>query len=380
MKLKQNNTIVRSVKLGTPIQNVRKTITLDSATAIATIENLLDSNRIRGLVDSAYIQARQNYLDSDTISAFIDSAYVSIRDRFRDSLEFLDSAEVIQLIDSAYVQARQDNPFTQLRESDGAIVLSGEFLPDSASVSLGSPTRPFAELHLSSSSIFLGANKLSVDSTTDFRITTPTGGTANIIVNHVHFGANEDVLSVDSNRQLAFGKNQDFDSGANPTYLGFNLSANELADLSGIDLTGLDNNKFLQYNGTEWVVVDIDSAYIQARQNYLDSATISSFIDSAYIQARQVDFFRDSAFVTDIVDTVYIQARDRFRDSLEFLDSAEWGIPLEDIASYIDSFRHGALPHGGGGIGLERVIMLFLGLPNIRKTAWFTRDPKRIAP
>eukprot|EP00555_Chaetoceros_dichaeta_P012894 CAMPEP_0198261850 /NCGR_PEP_ID=MMETSP1447-20131203/10489_1 /TAXON_ID=420782 /ORGANISM="Chaetoceros dichaeta, Strain CCMP1751" /LENGTH=644 /DNA_ID=CAMNT_0043949897 /DNA_START=39 /DNA_END=1973 /DNA_ORIENTATION=+ len=57
-----------------------------------------------------------------------------------------------------------------------------------------------------------------------------------------------------------------------------------------------------------------------------------------------------------------------------------WNIPLEDIKSYVDSFRHGALPHGGGGIGLERVVMLFLGLPNIRKTAWFPRDPKRLAP
>ena len=57
-----------------------------------------------------------------------------------------------------------------------------------------------------------------------------------------------------------------------------------------------------------------------------------------------------------------------------------WGISLSDIESYVDSFRHGALPHGGGGIGLERVVMLFLGLPNIRKTAWFPRDPKRIAP
>ena len=57
-----------------------------------------------------------------------------------------------------------------------------------------------------------------------------------------------------------------------------------------------------------------------------------------------------------------------------------WGIDLKDIESYVDSFRHGALPHGGGGIGLERVVMLFLGLPNIRKSAWFPRDPKRIAP
>jgi nondiscriminating aspartyl-tRNA synthetase len=56
------------------------------------------------------------------------------------------------------------------------------------------------------------------------------------------------------------------------------------------------------------------------------------------------------------------------------------GIPLADIDSYVNSFRNGAMPHGGGGIGLERVVMLFLGLPNIRKSAWFPRDPKRIAP
>jgi aspartyl-tRNA synthetase len=55
-----------------------------------------------------------------------------------------------------------------------------------------------------------------------------------------------------------------------------------------------------------------------------------------------------------------------------------WGVDLE--ASYVDSFKNGALPHGGGGIGLERVVMLFLGLPNIRKASWFPRDPKRLAP
>ena len=34
------------------------------------------------------------------------------------------------------------------------------------------------------------------------------------------------------------------------------------------------------------------------------------------------------------------------------------GVPVETIKSYIDSFRHGAMPHGGGGVGLERVVML----------------------
>lgn len=57
-----------------------------------------------------------------------------------------------------------------------------------------------------------------------------------------------------------------------------------------------------------------------------------------------------------------------------------WGIDVSTIEEYINSFRNGALPHGGGGIGLERVVMLFLGLPNIRKASWFPRDPKRLAP
>uniref|UniRef100_A0A8C5AJZ7 Aspartyl-tRNA synthetase n=1 Tax=Gadus morhua TaxID=8049 RepID=A0A8C5AJZ7_GADMO len=55
-------------------------------------------------------------------------------------------------------------------------------------------------------------------------------------------------------------------------------------------------------------------------------------------------------------------------------------IDLEKIKAYIDSFRFGAPPHGGGGIGLERVCMLYLGLHNIRQTSMFPRDPKRLTP
>lgn len=57
-----------------------------------------------------------------------------------------------------------------------------------------------------------------------------------------------------------------------------------------------------------------------------------------------------------------------------------WNVPIESIQSYIDAFKHGALPHGGGGIGMERVVMLYLGLKNIRKASMFPRDPSRLAP
>ena len=56
------------------------------------------------------------------------------------------------------------------------------------------------------------------------------------------------------------------------------------------------------------------------------------------------------------------------------------GIPLDQVQSYLDAFKCGAYPHGGAGVGLERVVMLFCGLNNIRKTSMFPRDPRRLAP
>ena len=56
------------------------------------------------------------------------------------------------------------------------------------------------------------------------------------------------------------------------------------------------------------------------------------------------------------------------------------GIDPETIKGYLNSFKSGSLPHAGGGIGVERVVMLYLGLHNIRKTSMFPRDPKRLAP
>jgi len=58
----------------------------------------------------------------------------------------------------------------------------------------------------------------------------------------------------------------------------------------------------------------------------------------------------------------------------------EHGIDVETIRSYIEAFRFGCPPHAGGGIGMERVVMLYLGLNNIRKTSMFPRDPKRLTP
>ena len=56
------------------------------------------------------------------------------------------------------------------------------------------------------------------------------------------------------------------------------------------------------------------------------------------------------------------------------------GASVDSLQAYIDSMRHGMPPHGGGGVGLERVVFLYLGLDNVRKASLFPRDPSRCSP
>ena len=56
------------------------------------------------------------------------------------------------------------------------------------------------------------------------------------------------------------------------------------------------------------------------------------------------------------------------------------GLNPKDFKSYIDSFRYGAPPHAGWGIGLERLTMLILGIKNIREAVLFPRDRDRLTP
>ncbi|CAA0383982.1 unnamed protein product [Arabidopsis thaliana] len=58
----------------------------------------------------------------------------------------------------------------------------------------------------------------------------------------------------------------------------------------------------------------------------------------------------------------------------------ECGIDVKTISTYIDAVRYGAPPHGGFGVGLERVVMLLCALNNIRKTSLFPRDSQRLTP
>ena len=52
----------------------------------------------------------------------------------------------------------------------------------------------------------------------------------------------------------------------------------------------------------------------------------------------------------------------------------------DGLEQYLDAFRFGMPPHGGLGIGLERLVMQLIGADNIREACLFPRDMSRLEP
>jgi nondiscriminating aspartyl-tRNA synthetase len=58
----------------------------------------------------------------------------------------------------------------------------------------------------------------------------------------------------------------------------------------------------------------------------------------------------------------------------------EKGMELGPMASYLDCFKYGAPPHGGFGLGLNRLLMVLLGQSSIREATFLFRGPNRLTP
>ena len=54
----------------------------------------------------------------------------------------------------------------------------------------------------------------------------------------------------------------------------------------------------------------------------------------------------------------------------------ERNIPMKDMWWYLDTRKYGTCPHGGFGLGFERLILFVTGMQNIRDVIPFPRTPK----
>ena len=59
---------------------------------------------------------------------------------------------------------------------------------------------------------------------------------------------------------------------------------------------------------------------------------------------------------------------------------AKRGMETEGMESYLSAFKYGMPPHGGLGIGLERLTMQLIGEDNVREATLFPRDLSRLEP
>ena len=52
----------------------------------------------------------------------------------------------------------------------------------------------------------------------------------------------------------------------------------------------------------------------------------------------------------------------------------------KDVEFYLEFFKYGVPPHGGFGLGLDRMIMVLLGVPTIKEAEFLFRGPDRLNP
>jgi len=94
----------------------------------------------------------------------------------------------------------------------------------------------------------------------------------------------------------------------------------------------------------------------------------------------------DDASLTNSYDLIFngveISTGAQREHRVEILEAQarDKGLDPEELGFYLDFFRYGVPPHGGFGMGLSRVLMLMLHLPNLRETTYLFRGPTRLLP
>lgn len=94
----------------------------------------------------------------------------------------------------------------------------------------------------------------------------------------------------------------------------------------------------------------------------------------------------DDASLTNSYDLIYrgteISTGAQREHRIEVLEAqaVEKGMDPTELGFYLDFFRYGVPPHGGFGMGLNRVLMLMLQQSSIREVTYLFRGPNRLLP
>jgi len=136
--------------------------------------------------------------------------------------------------------------------------------------------------------------------------------------------------------------------------------------------------------------VDIDSEGERLISEWIKKEKDSDFVFITHYPKSLRPFYsmpsRDDSSFTETFDLIFkgveiasggqrIHDYDQLKENIE-----KHGLNPDDFKHYLDIFKYGMPPHGGWGLGSERIVQKILDLENIKEAILYPRDVKRLTP
>lgn len=100
-----------------------------------------------------------------------------------------------------------------------------------------------------------------------------------------------------------------------------------------------------------------------------------------YMEAREGDEYQSRRFDFIYKGLELASGGQREHDMDRLMAAIEdEGIDPEDLSFYLESFKFGMPPHGGYGLGLDRLVKQVAELDNVKEAILFPRTPDRLTP
>lgn len=135
---------------------------------------------------------------------------------------------------------------------------------------------------------------------------------------------------------------------------------------------------------------DLDPANEAKVCEYIKKKYDSDFVFITHFPAAKRPFYamdnREDARLAESFDLLFrgleiTTGGQRIHDYDEQVDKMRrMNLNPDDFESFLQIHKYGMPPHGGLGIGLERLVMQIIGLPNVRYASLFPRDINHIQP
>lgn len=142
--------------------------------------------------------------------------------------------------------------------------------------------------------------------------------------------------------------------------------------------------------GKELEGSDIDAEGERMIGDYVKERFGSDFVFLTRYPASLRPFYTmpsaDDPSVTESFDLIYrgleiASGGQRIHEYAQLVENIRnRGMNPDDFSSYLDVFRYGCPPHGGWGLGSERIVQKLLGLGSIKEAILYPRDVKRLSP